>query len=307
LQRKPPIATVERLRKRDSEEFATLRRKIARWAADSYSRLEDPDPAVPDTLNDRAADNWRPLLAIADLAGATWPSRAREAACILSGEGHDTAVNIELLADLQRAFGDADVMRSADIVAKLVADPERPWAEWKHGRPLTQKQLAGLLKPFGIISGTVDPPGLSSGKGYKRVWFEETWAAYLPGQHTSPPSGTQSEAPKRRDADEIRTTCDFRSVEEGSLDGSENANLSYGHAGFDASADQNPVGGDARETDQGNGRACAQCDEAAGPMVEDQDADGNRVWLHQECRRFWYRAGRRDHMGSAAQERTCSK
>ena len=69
-------------------------------------------------------------------------------------------------------------------MAKLTADPERPWAEWKHGRPLAQKQLAGLLAPFHIISLTVHPPGLPDGKGYRRIDFQEAWAAYCPGQNT---------------------------------------------------------------------------------------------------------------------------
>jgi putative DNA primase/helicase len=128
LQRKPREAAVERLRKRDSNEFALLRSRTARWANDNFSRLTDPEPDIPEALNDRAADNWRPLLAIADLAGGVWPQRAREAACVLSGEGHDTAVNVELLADIRMAFGETDMIRSADLVERLVADPERPWA-----------------------------------------------------------------------------------------------------------------------------------------------------------------------------------
>jgi hypothetical protein len=138
---------------------------------------------MPD-LNDRAADNWRPLLAIADLAGGTWPKEARRAACLLSGEEQDGAIGVELLRDIRSAFGYDDVIRSSDLVAKLTADPERPWAEWKHGRPLTQKQLAGLLAPFHIISLTVHPPGLPDGKGYRRIDFEEAWAAYCPGRNT---------------------------------------------------------------------------------------------------------------------------
>src|SRR6202022_3515960 len=116
-------ATVARLQKRDNDEFALLRRQAARWAYDNFSGLTDPEPEVPDSLNDRAADNWRPLLAIAELAGGDWPKRARDAGCLLSGEGHDaTSINVELLADIRLAFGDADVIRSADLVAKLVAD-----------------------------------------------------------------------------------------------------------------------------------------------------------------------------------------
>jgi putative DNA primase/helicase len=185
LQRKPRGATVERLGRRDNAEFAALRSQAARWAADDYDKLVDSDPKMPD-LNDRAADNWRPLLAIADLAGGTWPKEARRAACLLSGEEQDGAIGVELLRDIRSAFGDGDVIRSSDLVAQLTADPERPWAEWKHGRPLTQKQLAGLLAPFHIISLTVHPPGQPDGKGYRRIDFEEAWAAYCPGQNISP-------------------------------------------------------------------------------------------------------------------------
>jgi len=77
LQRKPPGAKVERLRKRDNERCAGLRSQAARWAEDNFDKLVDPDPQVPDALNDRAADNWRPLLAIADLVGGEWPQLAR--------------------------------------------------------------------------------------------------------------------------------------------------------------------------------------------------------------------------------------
>ena len=185
LQRKPPGATVERLGRRDNAEFAALRSQAARWAADNFDKLADPDPNMPD-LNDRAADNWRLLLAIADLAGGTWPEEARRAACLLSGEEQDGDIGVELLRDIRSAFGDGDVIRSSDLVAKLTADPERPWAEWKHGRPLTQKQLAGLLAPFHIISLTVHRPGQPDGKGYRRIDFEEAWAAYCPGQNISP-------------------------------------------------------------------------------------------------------------------------
>jgi putative DNA primase/helicase len=183
LQRKAPGATVERLHRRDSAEFAALRSQAARWAGDNFDKLSYRDPIMPE-LNDRAADNWQPLLAIADVAGGTWPEEARRAACLLSGEEQDGAIGVELLRDIRSAFGNDDVIRSCDLVAKLTADPERPWTEWKHGRPLTQKQLAGLLAPFHIISLTVHPPRLPDGKGYRRIDFEEAWAAYCLGQNT---------------------------------------------------------------------------------------------------------------------------
>ncbi|MEK7838677.1 MAG: DUF3631 domain-containing protein, partial [candidate division NC10 bacterium] len=47
-------------------------------------RLRAADPFVPDGVGDRVADNWRPLLAIADAAGGRWPAEARKAATEIS-------------------------------------------------------------------------------------------------------------------------------------------------------------------------------------------------------------------------------
>jgi putative DNA primase/helicase len=255
LQRKPKAAKVARLRKRDSEEFAILRRKAARWAEDNFPQLGDPDPAIPESLNDRAADNWRPLLAIADLAGGSWPARAREAACLLSGEGHDTtSLNVELLADIRVAFdkgdGEVDAIRSVDLVTKLTADPERPWASWKKGKALTQRQLGGLLQPFGIVSETVRVTGYADAKGYSRVRFKEAWEAYLPGQNTLAHQDPPSDPSKRPNADETGTSSDFRSVQKASSDGSKNADLSLCRAGLDAWTDRKAGDGSASHFDQ---------------------------------------------------------
>jgi putative DNA primase/helicase len=213
LQRKSKAAKVERLRKRDSDGFALLRRKAARWATDNFSRLTDPDPSIPEVLNDRAADNWRPLLAIADLAGDQWPQQAREAACLLSGEGHDaTSINVELLKDIRLAFGNDDIIRTVDLLARLTADPERPWVEWHNGKPLSPKRLSALLVDFGIISVNVNPPGLAQGKGYRRADFEAAWDAYCPGQN--PPFGLSTDIlPSIRPlGDEMGTTRTFSAV-----------------------------------------------------------------------------------------------
>src|SRR5262249_8331051 len=146
LMRKPKAAKVERLRKRDSIEFKRLRSRAARWVSDHSLKLIDADPPVPDALHDRAADNWRPLLAIADLAGGDWPALARKAACDLSGVEEDGSLGVLLLADVREAFGTDKVMRSSDLIAKLTADPEGPWAEDSTGKPLTQPHLARKLR-----------------------------------------------------------------------------------------------------------------------------------------------------------------
>lgn len=61
---------------------------------------------MPDTLSDRAADLWEPLLAIADLGGESWSERARTAARVLSGAGdaEDESLGVKLLSDIQGVF-----------------------------------------------------------------------------------------------------------------------------------------------------------------------------------------------------------
>src|SRR5262245_59510974 len=70
MRRRAPGETVERIR-RDGllRRLDPLRRRATRWVADHLAALQAADPAVPAALHDRQADNWRPLLAIADAAG----------------------------------------------------------------------------------------------------------------------------------------------------------------------------------------------------------------------------------------------
>jgi hypothetical protein len=307
LQRKPKAAVVARLRKRDSDEFATLRRQAARWAADNFEKLTDPDPDVPEVLNDRAADNWRPLLAIADLAGSQWPKRAREAAPLLTGEGHESSsINVDLLANIKKAFGDKEAMASADLVAALVADAEWPWVEWTRGRPLTQRQLARLLKPFFIIPQTVHIHGSKDAKGYSRIAFEEAWAAYLPGQDASSRQFRPSDPSKRPNPDGMGTSCNFRSVQAAAPDGSKNSNLSNSHAGLDAWTDRKPESGARKDSaatetpsddpdDPGSipeslrRHRCDHCGGAVG-TTRNYDWPGrpDGVWLHSQCEAPWF-------------------
>ena len=66
-------------------EAAVLARQARRWAIDNVESLKGADPDLPEELFNRSADNWRPLIAIADALGADWPGRARIAAQELSG------------------------------------------------------------------------------------------------------------------------------------------------------------------------------------------------------------------------------
>ena len=185
MKRKRPDEKVRRLRARDGGEFHILARKATRWAADNVDVLKDADPEVPKQLNDRAADAWSPLFAIADLAGGAWPHRARKTALELSGGNEGTETTREmLLGDLRELFEaeKTGVLFSREILAALAKREDRPWSEWKAGKPITGRQLAALMKPLGITTNQTIRRGNDDDKGYRSEWFEDAFARYLPNR-----------------------------------------------------------------------------------------------------------------------------
>lgn len=170
--------------------LATLAAGCTRWVLDHATQLREAEPEIPDGLNDRQADNWSPLLAIADELGGGWPARARAAAQALStGEGAETeSAGVQLLTDIRHLFetDKIDKLGSADLCGRLAGLEERPWSDWKHGKPLSPNQLARLLRPFAIRSRTLRLPNDQRLNGYPREDFEETWTRYLPTLAESP-------------------------------------------------------------------------------------------------------------------------
>jgi putative DNA primase/helicase len=182
LRRRRPDEAVIPFRFDRTGHLDQLARKAARWAADNADCIRTADPEMPAGMFNRAADNWRPLLAIADAAGGKWPERARQAArqCAGAAAGDDQSNRVHLLADVRAIFTDriTDRMRSADLVAALVAIEGRPWAEWKRDKAITQNGLARMLKPFGIAPDSVRM-GDETPKGYQLAHFADAFARYL--------------------------------------------------------------------------------------------------------------------------------
>jgi putative DNA primase/helicase len=183
LRRRRPDEPVEAFRFDRAGHLDQLARKVARWASDAAERIRGADPEMPAGIFNRAADNWRPLLAIADAAGGEWPARSRRAA---QGPGaaagaDDQSAGVLALGDVRAIFTErgTDRLPSAELVAALVAIEGRPWAEWKAGKAITANGLARLLKPFGIAPETFRL-GDQTPKGYQLARFEDAFARYLP-------------------------------------------------------------------------------------------------------------------------------
>jgi hypothetical protein len=184
MQRAPKQARIERLDESDSA-FPAVRAEIRAWAQNCPLAC---DPEMPSSLRNRAADNCRPLLAIADALGHG--EAARTALVKLHSNRSDEDPGVSLLADIGKVFlaRGVDSIGSKDLVEAMLELEDAVWAEWRgvnddrSPHKLTQSELARLLQPFGIRSKTILPlackPSDRSCRGYTRDQFEAAWAAY---------------------------------------------------------------------------------------------------------------------------------
>jgi putative DNA primase/helicase len=183
MKRRTSEESVAPLRRKNVAELEPLPRKCARWAKDNGARLAGLDVEVPRELNDRAADNWEPLLGIADLVGGDWPSRARRAALALSvtPDDDDRSSRAQaLLGDARGIFErrQLDRLTTKELLKELVGLDGRPWADYGRGKGLSAHQMAAILRRFAIQPRNMRV-GTSVVKGYVVEDFADAFARYL--------------------------------------------------------------------------------------------------------------------------------
>jgi hypothetical protein len=170
----------------DDSDLTDLRSRLLRWSLDNVEKLRSVAPSMPDTFDNRRADNWRLQFAIADLChgGEGWGDKARLAGIKIEGGSDSRTVTALLLAAIKVVFDNTedDAVGSQELCNALAADEGSEWAEYgKSRKAISQAQLARLLKNHGIRPGQVRPKarGGQQVRGYQRSWFEDAWGRYL--------------------------------------------------------------------------------------------------------------------------------
>jgi hypothetical protein len=169
--------------RRDEPVLHGLRERLAVWVQGHAEELTNAEPDMP--VEDRAADTWEPLIAIADAAGGSWPRLAREA-CIALVAGaedaqEDRSIQIRLLTDIRNIFSGEEVefLSSVQLVQRLKAVTESPWSDWD----LTTSKLAHHLAPFGIKPGhNVE----RTVRGYRLESFHDAFQRYTRPDPSNP-------------------------------------------------------------------------------------------------------------------------
>lgn len=167
LKRKKVSETVERLNERKiMPEVEALRTRIKAWVKANGDRLVDLEPAVIDTISDRAFEIAEPLLAIGMLFQG-WTEKSRQVINhVLSVSVPKLSLNATCLLMARELLGeDRDIITSAELAAALEISPKR---------------LGLLLASYDITPGTKRIAPGQTAKGYYRKDFQDAWERYLP-------------------------------------------------------------------------------------------------------------------------------
>ena len=183
LERAKPGELRQRFDSRRIEHEQELTRKLARFAADNRAELESRDPELPPGAFNRLADNWRPLYAVAEVAGGDWLQRITDAftKLVLQSDTDAQGLGVMLLADIQQVFAEKNAERlfSKELVDALCAMADRPWVEARRDKPITESWLARKLRPFGVLPNTLRVDA-GRAKGYELNKFSNAFLRYLP-------------------------------------------------------------------------------------------------------------------------------
>ena len=126
-----------------------LRECCRAWAERHVDELKGRRPDLVGLTN-RRAEVWWPLLVLGEHAGGEWQDRAREAARAFGAGGDETdrpADQVQLLMDIDAAFGDSTAIFTVDLLTKLNNLEESPWGDRRRGEGLDARGLATLLRP----------------------------------------------------------------------------------------------------------------------------------------------------------------
>jgi hypothetical protein len=289
MRRRAPDERIEPFRRRvHAPQGESLRRRLAGWAATILDEATEARPDMPAGVEDRNADVWEPLFAIADIAGADWPRRARSAAeaLVKVTREEEPSLGVRLLADLRLIFGEtADELATKEILRKLIALDEAPWGNLKNDKELDARGLANHLRPYGVKSGTVRI-GEDTPKGYKREDLIDVWRRYLPPlsspeEPPHPPQAPQTANPAVNPAADVADMADAVAPQAPQKAPPKGPQIA-------AVADVADVRGDGEDEP----RVCQHCGgpERPGEPVQECWVDGEEYLLHRKCQTDWLAA-----------------
>lgn len=191
MKRRRPDETVEPYRRRVyKEQGERIYQRLAEWADSVRVELLDAWPELPPGIEDRDADVWEPIIAVADAVGGDWPERARKAAVEMVNEAKSkpATLGIRLLTDLKTVFGADHRLSTNEILDRLHKLETAPWSNIK-GEPIGARFLATQLAKYEVPTNNTFKINGKPVKGYTVAELTDAWDRYV----SAPPQGDEGE------------------------------------------------------------------------------------------------------------------
>lgn len=180
MRRRKPSERVSPYRvRRDGPDLNAIRDWIAEWAEQIRGKIHYYEPGNLG-VEDRAADVWEPLIAVADMAGGHWPATSRDAATALVAQAaEDDAIdstNVRLLSDIRDVFAGlpgVTFLKSDALCHKLHELTDSPWKQYD----LNPSKLGHRLREYQIKTGR---NAAGNERGYRIDDMRDAFERYLP-------------------------------------------------------------------------------------------------------------------------------
>ncbi len=176
-----------------------------------------------------------------------------------------------------------DRLASAAICSDLAQMDDRPWPEWRKGKPITTRQLARLLGAFRIKSKQLWIDGQNK-HGYELLQFQDAFSRYIPPSETLEPLDTRDTAafgdfPNARTDDGLADKNHPKALDTAGSSVLADRNGGYG--------DSTLFEGDSEEREaikavDGEAAICVHCGELVGLDEQHVPYNGDRK-LHARC------------------------
>ena len=187
MRRRAPTEKVRDFReRRDVPIGEALGARVAAWVEHHGDEIPEEGVDMPPGVEDRQADVWEPLLAIADAVGGHWPATARAACAAIVADARasdEQSLGVRLLRDLRSIMTEGeDKWPTTELLEQLngpFVGEDAPWPGFNEGDGIEAKDLARMLKRHGIAPKSIWVGGRST-RGYRRQDFLDEWSRYLP-------------------------------------------------------------------------------------------------------------------------------
>jgi len=210
LKRAPRGSTVVNISPFARSDLKPLRSRLVRWASDNFKSIETDYSLVERGNDARAHLNWSMLASVAAVLGPETLVKVQEA----FKKGADTSDLVEdiessLLVALAGIFGKKltaplgpeDFMPTKELVKRLNAITDAPWADSNRGKGLTEHKLGRILSGLGVKTTQMQIGGVRA-RGFHGSMISTEVHRYL--DQDQPHEATASTAPEGQDKGELR-------------------------------------------------------------------------------------------------------